>query len=176
MIYDITSLTPAPDPLTAPDPVGRPTQAPLAWWQAAYPETWRPLLATGGYAVGHDDDPAPWGLADPVLEHDAEGLSIVRRTALPEPTPEERLAAERAALQCTPYAGEIVLARHGLRQSWLALMAALPEEDQVRYSRAPLWHRTDPLIDLTIQRLRPDLDADQAAALADDLFREAMGL
>lgn len=177
MIYIIPSLTLAFDPLTADGPDGRPTQAPLTWWQTAYPDTWRALLAAGGYALGVDDDPAPYGLGEPTIEADADGLPIVRRAALPEPvdtrTPEERLAEERATLTCTPYQGELVLAQHGLRPAWLALMVGLTDADQVRYLRAPLWHRSDPLIDAAMAALRPDLTAAEQAALADALFREA---
>ena len=180
MLYNTTTLAPAADPLTAPGPDGRPTQAPLSWWQAAYPETWRALLAAGGYALGVDDDPAPWGLSGPVLETDAAGLPIVRRTALPEPvdtrTPAQRLTDERAAMSCTPLAGETVLARHGLRQGWLALMAGLPEVDQVRYLRAARWDRADPIMDAALAHLMPDLDAEARGLALDDLFREAMAI
>ncbi|MCE5328150.1 MAG: hypothetical protein LLG01_17215, partial [Planctomycetaceae bacterium] len=137
-------------------------------------------LAAGGYAIGVDDDPAPYGLGEPTVETDTDGLPIVRRAALPEPvdtrTDAERLADERAAMSCTPLAGETVLARHGLRQGWLALMGALPEVDQVRYLRAARWDRADPIMDAALAHLMPDLDADARGLALDDLFREAMAI
>lgn len=140
----------------------------------------RALLAAGGYAPGIHEDPAPWGLAEPILVHDADGLPSVHRAALAEPvdtrTPEERLADERAAMSCTPYAGELVLAQHGLRQGWLALMAGLPEVDQVRYLRAARWDRADPIMDAALAHLMPELDADARGLALDDLFREAVAI
>ena len=180
-LYHSPTLAPVPDgtPLLAEDPAGHPTLAPLDWWQTAYPDTWRALLAAH-YAIGIHEDPAPWGLAEPVLETDADGLPIIRRAALPEPvdtrTDAERLADERAGMSCTPLAGELVLARHGLRQGWLALMGGLPEVDQVRYLRAARWDRADPIMDAALAHLMPDLDADARGLALDDLFREAMAL
>lgn len=88
-----------------------------------------------------------------------------------------QIAEDRAGLTCTPYAGEIVLARHGLRQGWLVLLDHLSEEDQVRYARAPRWQRTDPLMDQAIAALRSDLsDPADRAALLDTLFREAAAI
>lgn len=96
---------------------------------------------------------------------------------LPYTPPPDPLESERQAMSCTPYAGELVLAQHGLRQGWLALLTNLPEADQVRFARAPRWRRTDPLMDGAIATLRPDLtDPADRAALLDTLFRAAMAI
>ena len=86
----------------------------------------------------------------------------------PEPTPEEILAAERAAMICTPAQMRLALHRMGL----LAQVQAIADSDaeaSIVWEYATQIMRNDPFIDvLGVDAFTPDQ--------IDDIFREAMKL
>ena len=85
----------------------------------------------------------------------------------PEPTPEETLAAERAAMICTPAQMRLALHRMGLLQQVQVIADGDPEASIV-WEYATHIVRTSPLI----EALSGDLTPEQI----DDIFRAAMAV
>ena len=85
----------------------------------------------------------------------------------PEPTPEEILAAERAAMICTPAQMRLALHRMDLLQQVQAIADGDPEASIV-WEYATQIVRTSPLI----EALSGDFTPDQI----DDIFRAAMAM
>jgi hypothetical protein len=96
-LWYLPTMTCMPDavPITAHGPDGRRYTESATWWRDRWPTQYRTPFHAAGYAIGEDADPAPHGLAQPVLDIDAEDLPVVRRAALPDP--DQRTAAERIA-------------------------------------------------------------------------------
>ena len=86
---------------------------------------------------------------------------------LPEPTPEEILAAERAAMICTPAQMRLALHRMGLLTHVQAIAEADPEASIV-WEYATQILRTSPLIEA--------LSGDFTPEQIDDIFRAAMAV
>jgi len=87
----------------------------------------------------------------------------------PEPTPEEALQAERAAMVCTPAQMRLTLHRLGLLASVQALADSDPEASIV-WEYATQIIRTSPLIDALAD------DGEFTPEQIDDLFRAAMAV
>ena len=85
----------------------------------------------------------------------------------PEPTPEEILAQERAAMICTPAQMRLVLHRMGLLAQVQAIAEADPEASIV-WEYATQIVRTSPLIEALATNFTPEQ--------IDDIFRAAMAL
>ena len=101
-----------------------------------------------------------------------EGILISIKTgeitgSLPEPTPEEILAAERAAMVCTPAQMRLALHRMGLLAQVQAIADGDPEASIV-WEYATQIVRTSPLI----EALRTDFTPEQI----DEIFRAAMAV
>ena len=88
-------------------------------------------------------------------------------TPPPEPTPEEILAAERAAMVCTPAQMRLVLHRMGLLAQVQAIAEADPEASIV-WEYATQIVRTSPLIEALATNFTPEQ--------IDEIFRAAMAL
>jgi hypothetical protein len=96
------------------------------------------------------------------------GVKVIRE-ALPDelPTPEELLAAERAAMICTPAQMRLALHRMGLLAQVQAIADSDPEASIV-WEYATSIVRTSPLIEA--------LGADFTPEEIDDIFRAAMAV
>lgn len=92
---------------------------------------------------------------------------VVAATPLPQPTPEETLAAERAAMICTP--AQMRLALH--RMDLLAQVQAIADSDpeaSIVWEYATQIVRTSPLIEA--------LGTDFTPEEIDNIFRAAMAV
>ena len=109
------------------------------------------------------DDPEPLGAE--VFE--AAKDSAAPYTPPPAPTPQEILAAERAAMICTPAQMELALHRMGLLDQVRTIAEGDPEAAIV-WRRATSMVRTSPLIEA--------LGSDFTPEQIDDIFRAAMAV
>lgn len=95
------------------------------------------------------------------------GKIIGEPPVIPEPTPEEILAAERASMICTPAQMRLALHRMGLLAQVQAIADSDPEASIV-FEYATQIVRTSPLIEA--------LGADFTPEQIDDIFRAAMAV
>ena len=114
---------------------------------------WIPFTASPDdiYSVGREVFEAAKDVAEPYIP----------------PTPEEILAAERAAMVCTPAQMRLVLHRMGLLAQVQAIAEADPEASIV-WEYATQIVRTSPLIEALATNFTPEQ--------IDDIFRAAMAL
>lgn len=96
------------------------------------------------------------------------GKSVIDDTPMPEPTPEQALQAERAAMVCSRFQAKAALHNAGLLDAAQAAIASADALTQIAWADAVEFRRNSPTIAAVAEAL------ELTDAQVDDLFRAAM--